>query len=233
MCHGNLSCILYFSPSNTKWHKFQPYNCVFLCWPSVSARSWTQNWRQTQRLCSHLLVEMCVCPLLMNQIHHTAMPPIVPTALLRFFSTLIGRGCGNLPPQTCFLTDPRARSVFLANYHLPSEMICNMASAQWITLPPAIYMTCQYPLSVADISGGNLGGVRSNRKITAHFKNSSARLMSTKQQSSGSSSVSSPSLCYIANDASQHLCRWNDCNVNHLKRFGIGKASDWRCQRNS
>lgn len=83
-------------------------------------------------------------------------PPIILINLLCFCGTLIGWGWGNLPPQTCFLPDPGARSLFLTNYRLPSEMICN--SSQWITLPSAVSVTCQYPLSFSDISGGYFGG---------------------------------------------------------------------------
>lgn len=100
---------------------------------------------------------VCVSPVLMNRIHQTTIPPSSSSSiLLCFCGTLIGWGWGNLPPQTCFLPDPGARSVFLTNYRLPSEMICN--SSQWITLPSAVCMTCQYPLSFSDISGGYLGG---------------------------------------------------------------------------
>lgn len=135
--------------------------------------------------------------------HHS---PIILIILLCFCGTLIGWGWGNLPPQTCFLPDPGARSVFLTNYRLPSEMICN--SSQWITLPSAVCVTCQYPLSFSDISGGYFGGRGkwSDGQITPFTEKSSVRLMSAKQQSSGSSGVDSPSLCYIANAPSQHLC---------------------------
>lgn len=131
--------------------------CFLFFLPSIfytSAQSLTRLWRVTSALCSHVLVEdrVSVSPVLMSWIHHPAVPHLILLVLLQHLcSTLIGWGRGNLPPQTCFLPDPGARSVFLTNYRLPSEMICNVASSQRVTLPAPIFVTCQYLCSFSDV----------------------------------------------------------------------------------
>lgn len=157
LCRGNLS-LLYFLSDYLVLHQFQPCNWNFIAgyYPHVSALSWIQNWRLTQTDSAPRGWNLCLSitdePDLSDRRSH-----IIPIALLHLCSTLIGWGWSNLPPQTCFLSAPGARSVFLTNYHLPSEMICNMASSRWITIPPAIYISCHYLLSAFEISGGKFG----------------------------------------------------------------------------
>lgn len=176
---------------------------------------------------------VCASPVMMSGIYlRPPFPIIILIILLLLCSILIGWCWHNLPTQTFFLPCPGARPVFLANYRSLSEMICNVAGFQWITLTSPIYMTCQYPSPFSHITRRK----KKQRKTVMRgkelsekwcpFKKSPAGLMSAKQQSSGNSNLGSTSLCFIANTPPWHLCCLNYCYVNHLKSFGIGKAAD-------
>lgn len=128
-CHGNLS-LLYFSSYHTKlrcrvtgisslgdFYTFLLYAGLKIQTGSQTPSAWN------------------VCLLITDEPDSSARrSPVSPIALPHLCSTLIGWGWSNLPPRTCFLSDPGARSVFPTNYHLPSEMICNVASSHWNTL---------------------------------------------------------------------------------------------------
>lgn len=98
---------------------------------------------------------VCASPVMMSGIYlRPPFPIIILIILLLLCSILIGWCWHNLPTQTFFLPFPGARPVFLANYRSLSEMICNVASFQWITLTSPIYMTCQYPSPFSHITRG-------------------------------------------------------------------------------
>ena len=122
------------------------------------------------------------------------------------------------------LLHPGARLVFLTNYR---------RCLRWsVTQPAPTELTSPLPFTVPvnilphfHISVKEMCEVkpRIERKMMP-FQEAPTRLTTVKKQSSGSSSLGSRSLCFIANAWSRHLCCLNYCYVNHLKCFSIGSS---------